>query len=194
MNRRKLGLVVAWLAGTTLAMILSTQAVGLVRNQVTDQPSRAVKAFITDAQDSAPPGFTSSAEQGSTTTVATTAPDDTTTTDAGSTTTTVATTPPDDTTTTTVVTTTPTPSSQRYAMEGGWVVVGCNGNRIVFKSAAPANDYHLVRNEVSDSVVDVQFVGEEHLSSFVATCQNGSIAETIAETHVGDGDGDRGDN
>ncbi len=169
MNTRRLGLFAAWLVGTVLAVALASQAVALVRDQVTDRPSRAaVPAQTNSSQEptTSLPTFTSTTEGGADTTT-TTASMDTTTTQPAQ------------------VTTTTTTGTERYDLDGGWVKVACDGDRIVFKSAAPRAGYQVVQHEVSDSAVEITFESEEHTSTFHATCERGTI---VASTDDGHGD------
>jgi len=174
-NTRRLGLFAAWLAGTVLAVALASQAVALVRDQVTDRPSRsAVPALVDFSQEPATslPTFTSTTEGQAGT--------PTTTTSANTTTTTA---PASQTTTTT------TTRDERYDLDGGWVKVACDGNRIVFKSAAPLAGYQVVQHEVSDSAVEITFESEEHTSTFHATCEHGTISASTGD-EPGDREGD----
>jgi len=166
-NTRRLGLFVAWLAGTVLAVALASQAVALVRDQVTDRPSRAaVPAQATEGPATSLPTFTSTTEGG-----------------VGAPTTTESM----DTTTTTAqpaqVTTTTTTREERYDLDGGWVKVACDGDKIVFKSAAPRAGYQVVQHELSDSAVEITFESEDHTSTFHATCELGTITASTDDKH-----------
>ncbi len=172
MNTRRLGLFAAWLAGTVLAVALASQAVALVRDQVTDRPSRAAVPTQTDASQepaTSLPTFTSTEGQAGTSTSTTSATTTTTAQQAQ-------------------ITTTTTTGDERYDLEGGWVEVACDGDRIVFKSAAPRAGYQVVQHEVSDSAVEIAFESEEHTSTFNAGCEHGTIAASTDEH--GDHDGD----
>ena len=177
MNTRRIGLFAAWLAGTILAVALASQAVALVRDQVTDRPSRATVPTRTDSSNepaTSLPTFTPTTQAGTSTSTTTTATKTTTTTT---------------TTQASQVTSTTTTRDERYDLEGGWVKVACNGDRIVFKSAVPGAGYQVVQHDVSESAVEITFESEEHTSAFHATCEHGAIAASIDDEH-GDHDGD----
>lgn len=165
MNRRRLGLVSAWLAGTILAVVLASQAVGLVRNQVTDRPSRTVSTLLTTPVSVLPPASDTTMVDG---------PSSTTTTGAPSTTqpaTTTTTAPPIGTAT----------AGERFSLIGGWVTVACEGERILFRSAAPQAGFQIAHTEIEDSGIEVQFRDSEHTSKFHAECVNGTVVESTEE-------------
>ncbi|GBD85397.1 hypothetical protein BMS3Abin02_01802 [bacterium BMS3Abin02] len=183
MSTRRLGLFAAWLAATLLAIALASQAVGLVRDQVTDRPSRTVSTLLASATtpstavlattptdiDLEVPQRTTSP----TSTTASTVPSVT----AASTTTTSATTAP-----TTTPTTTAAPTlDRRYTLVGGWVTVACSGDDISFKSAAPKPGFSVERTEVEENKVDVKFESSDHTSRFEAECSGGNVVESIEE-------------
>lgn len=172
MNARRLGLIAAWLIGTGLAIVLSSQAVALVRDQVTDRPSRAAAVLLATSTTTTLPHFTTTSTNPTTTTSTTQA--------AGTTTT----------TTTTQAPTTTITRDERFDLEGGWVKVACNGNQIIFRSAAPQAGFQVVQREVSNEHVKIDFENSDHISKFEASCDNGkvnaSIDETGNETHDGD--------
>jgi len=184
MSTRRLGLFAAWLAATLLAIALASQAVGLVRDQVTDRPSRTVSTLLasattpstavlaitpTDVDLEVPQRTTSPTS----TTTASTVPSVT----VASTTTTSAATAP----TTTPPTTTAPTVDRRYTLVGGWVTVACSGDDISFKSAAPKAGFSVERTEVEGNKVDVKFESADHTSKFEAACSNGNVVESIEE-------------
>lgn len=175
-NTRRLGLIAAWLAGTALAVILASQAVALVRDQVTDRPSRAAAVLLSSSEA---------------TTTLPTFPTTTVSQPPGSPTTSTAPVDAPATTTTQVVqaTTTTTTRDELFELEGGWVKVACAGDRIVFKSAAPQAGYQLVQHEISERSVQITFESEDHTSAFQASCKNGTIDATVEDGH-GDRDSD----
>lgn len=188
MSTRRLGLVAAWLVATLLAVVLASQAVGLVRDQVTDRPSRTVSTILASAATpstiplvSTPENVDPQApERTSTEPPSTTQPP--TTTQPGTTTSTSTTVPASTTTTT------QTETEERFTMIGGWVTVGCSANQITFKSAAPAPGFTVERTAVEDNKVDVKFESSDHTSKFRAECHDGAIAESIEEQTEQDDD------
>jgi hypothetical protein len=167
MSTRGLGLFAAWLVGTILAVALASQAVGLVRDQVTDRPSRTVSTILSSVTTSTT-STTISTDLDSTVPIyaTTTTPPDTTTTQTGSTAST---------------TTTPPTPDQRYTLTGGWVTVACSGDQILFRSAAPQAGFQVDRTEVADGSVEVKFESPNHVSTFHARCMGGTVSESIDE-------------
>lgn len=167
-------MIAAWLIGTSLAVVLSSQAVALVRDQVTDRPSRAAAVLLPTSTTTTLPHFTTTSTTNQTTTSTTQA--------TGTTTSTTTTQVP--TTTTTIA------RDERFDLEGGWVKVACSGSQIVFRSAAPQAGFQAVLREISNEHVKIDFENSDHLSKFEASCDNGkvdaSIDETSNETHDGD--------
>jgi cytoskeletal protein RodZ len=166
MNTRRLGLFSAWVAGTILAVVLASQAVGLVRDQVTDRPSRAVTTLRTIPDAVSPTTSDVPNDDGPLTTSTTTHEE-------------VPTTQPE--TVTTTAASTGSTSAQRYSLTGGWVTVACEGDQIVFRSAAPQAGYQVERVKVGSSEVEVEFRGSDHTSRFQAECEHGSVVESIDE-------------
>jgi len=178
MRTRRLGLVVAWLVATLLAIVLASQAVGLVRDQVTDRPSRTVSTILASVTTPSTSPLVSTPEN-----VDPQVPERTT--EPPASTSTTSTVPTTATTTGTETTepppTTQPPFEQRYTLIGGWVTVACSGDHISFKSAAPKAGFSVERTEVEDNKVNVKFEGSDHTSKFRAECADGRIIETIEE-------------
>ena len=190
MSTRRLGLVAAWLVATLLAVVLASQAVGLVRDQVTDRPSRTVSTILASAGTpstaplvSAPENIDPQVpERTSTELPSTTGPP--TSTDPETTTSTSTTVPASTTTTTQPVQHT----EGRFTLIGGWVTVACSANQITFKSAAPSPGFTVERTAVEDNKVDVKFESSDHTSRFKAECHDGAIEDSIEEQTEHDDD------
>lgn len=181
---RRLGLFTAWLAATLLAIVLASQAVALVRDQVTDRPSRTVTTLLTSATTSStavlatttPADIDPEVPQRTTSPTSTTAATVPPVTVAPTTTAPPTTTPP-----TTTSTTTPPTVDQRYTLIGGWVTVACSGDQISFKSAAPQPGFSVERVELEENTVDVKFESSDHTSTFEAECSDGEVVASIEE-------------
>jgi len=183
MSTRRLGLFAAWLTATLLAIVLASQAVGLVRDQVTDRPSRTVSTLLatattpsTAALAATPTVIDPEVPQRTASPTSTTIPAPTTTSAVPTTTI------PAPTTTSAAPTTTAAPSvDRRYTLVGGWVTVACSGDDISFKSAAPKAGFSVERTEVEENKVDVKFESSDHTSKFEAVCSDGDVVESIEE-------------
>jgi len=163
-------------------VILASQAVALVRDQVTDRPSRVAAQAAAALQSTS---TTTTLPRYSTTTTTTGAESTTTSTTSG--------TPATATSTTLQTPTTTTTRDELFDLEGGWVKVACDGDRIVFKSAAPQAGFQFVQREIGEEQVNIDFESEDHTSTFQASCENGQVKESINEydgheNHGGDDD------
>jgi len=178
MSTRRLGLFAAWVAATILSVVLASQAVGLVRDQVTDRPSRTVSTLLASVTTestaplvSTPENIDPQVPERSTTTV----PPEPTTTPS---------TAPAVTPTAPPTTAPPTDAAEnlRYTLVGGWVTVACSESHIRFKSAAPKAGFSVERTNVEENKVEVKFESSYHTSRFSAVCSDGSIVESIEES------------
>ena len=142
-------MTVGWVAATSVAMLLASQAVGLVRDQVTDRPSRVATTLALETTTSTRTGATITTttttqhqqQQQPSSTSTTERPAETSTTQPEATTTTAPTT----TTTTTAVTTTSTASNQEetFYLVGGWATVRCAGDEVILATYAPNPGYQV---------------------------------------------------
>lgn len=185
MSTRRLGLFVAWLVATSVAVLLASQAVGLVRDQVTDRPSRTVSTLLVDitttssipdvTEPTAPPASGPTTTVGGATTATTVEPTETTTT----------TTTPPATATTTTPTTTPE-TVEFFTLQGGTVSVSCSGDTIAFRTASPKPGYRTDVEKTGPENVEVTFEGSDHESRFKAQCHEGTV-DTEIDEHDSDG-------
>lgn len=182
MNKRRFGLVVAWVAATAMAMLLASQAVALVRDQVTDRPSRVATTLASETTTSttaSPATSTPSSSQPSTTTTGadptTTAPTATSSTSQPVTTTSPATT----------TTTLPTGADeeQTYYLTGGWATVQCSGDAVALVTYAPNPGYRVEIESAGPDKVEIGFeaTGDEHESKLEASCDDGILDPKIEE-------------
>lgn len=173
MNKRRVGLVAAWIFAASVAMFLASQAVAMVRDQVTDRPSRAAATLALET--------TSSTTGGETTT---TRPTATTATAAAPTPTTVPaetpTTTPSATSTTVRTTSTTTPGANEEAtfyLVGGWATVRCSGDDVMLTTYAPNLGYHVDIEAAGPADVEIKFeeAGGDHRSRLEARCSSGVL-------------------
>lgn len=176
--------MVGWVLAASLAMLLASQAVAMVRDQVTDRPSRAATTLALETTTSSTAAVPSSTIQSDTT--STTAVQSPTTSSTPVVTT--STTAPDVSTTTaptTTSTTTPTATNEEetFYLVGGWVTVGCAGDDIVLGSYAPNLGFQVDIEEAGPSEVEVKFeqAGGDHRSKLEATCNGGRLNPEIEE-------------
>jgi hypothetical protein len=174
MNKKRAGLVAAWIFAASLAMLLASQAVAMVRDQVTDRPSRAAATLALET--------TSSTASGGTTTTRPTATTDTT---AAPTATTVPTETPTTTTPSATNTTVPTASTTTpganeeatFYLVGGWATVRCSGDDVMLTTYAPNLGYHVDIEAAGPADVEIKFeeAGGDHRSKLEARCSSGVL-------------------
>ena len=191
---RRVGIVVAWLAATMVAMLIAATAVGSVRGQVTDVPAipsagaAALLAMSTTTTVLGPsttntPTTTDGTVAPTTTiTVPPTASSTTTTTAPASTPTTTS--PPAPTTTTTTTTTTtvpPRPAVTTYSLIGGQVWISADEPDVVFVNAVPEAGFSVEIDKAGPEEVRVEFESSDHESSFRARWKDGELDIDIEE-------------
>lgn len=182
MKKRRIGLLAAWVAATAMATVLASQAVALVRDQVTDRPSRAATtlALETTTSTTGPP----------TTADALALPSSTTTSRGGTTSTTVtattSSTQPAATTTTkppTTSTTTGANQEETFYLTGGWATVRCAGNDVALTTYAPNPGYKVEIKSAGPEKVEITFEasGDDHESQLEVRCDSGVLKPKINE-------------
>ena len=177
-----MGLLVAWVIATAAATMLASQAVALVRDQVTDRPSRVATTLALETTTSAAAAPEATTQPSASSTSTSLSEMTTTTTPVGSpptTRTTVATTPAPTTTTTTKTTN----QEQTFYLIGGWASVGCTGNQVALATYAPNPGYHVEIESAGPSRLEIKFEesGGDHESKLDARCDNGILDPRIDE-------------
>lgn len=182
MKKRRLGLVVAWVVATALATVLASQAVALVRDQVTDRPSKVATTLALETTTTAAPPTTNGL----------TTPSSTSTTGGGTTTTvsspTSSSTQPTVTTTstpTTTPTTTGAGQEQTFYLTGGWATARCSGNEVALATYAPNPGYKVEIKSAGPAELRIEFeeVGGEQESKLEVRCSDGVPNPKIDEHH-----------
>ena len=179
MSKRRVGLVVAWVAATATATVLASQAVALVRDQVTDRPSRVATTLALDATTSTtdttvqPPPPVSTTGSTATTT-ATTGAGTTSTTHPGGTTTSTSIPPP---------TTASTNQEDTFYGTGGWATVRCAGDDATLVTYAPNPGYRVEIESAGPEKVEISFEasGEDRESTLEVRCDSGVLQPRIDE-------------
>ncbi len=174
MNKKRVGLFAAWIVAASLAMLLASQAVAMVRDQVTDRPSRAAATLALETTSSTTGGETTATRP--TATTATTAPP-THTTEPAETPTTAT---PSATSTTVPTTSTTTPGANEEAtfyLVGGWATVRCSGEDVMLTTYAPNLGYHVDIETAGPANVEIKFeeAGGDHRSKLEARCSSGVL-------------------
>ena len=168
--------MVAWVVATAMAMLLASQAVALVRDQVTDRPSKVATTSALETTTS-------------TTTIPTTTEpppvSPTTTTLAETTTTTLtettATTQTEVTTTsvpaTSSTTTTTTNEEETFYLVGGWATVRCAGDDVILATYAPNAGYQVEIESAGPVELEIKFEesGGDHESRLKVHCNDGAL-------------------
>jgi hypothetical protein len=190
--RKGLGLTIAWVGATIVAVVVAAAAVGSVRSQVTDTPT-ALGAPTAVAMAAAPPADTPPLDTGS---VTTTVPSSTIAPVPGSagesTTSTAATSSVDGTTTTTTstnstITTTTTPTVWQqlppYSTPGGTVTILVNGDSVKFGGAVPTTGWTVEFEKLGPPEVEIHFErnddeGDE--AEFHAKYEDGELVVKIS--------------
>lgn len=182
MKKRRIGLLAAWVAATAMATILASQAVALVRDQVTDRPSRVATTLALES--------TSSTTVPPTTTDGLALPSSTTTTQVGTTSTaasaTTSSTQPAVTTTSTpptTSTTTGTNQEETFYPTGGWATVRCTGNDVQLTTYAPNPGFRVEIESAGPEKVEIKFEasGDDHESQLEVRCDSGELKPKIDE-------------
>lgn len=191
---RRIGIVVAWLVATAVAVLIASAAVASVRSQVTDEP---MALGSPDAQAIAADVTTTEPERQSTTTTTLsisviTVPDSTTTTsiaesseddpEPSSTTTSVA-----STSSTTATTSTAAPQSftKTYDTDAGSVRIVVEGTSVNFGGAFPLPGWRVELEDDGPERVKVHFEenGEDGEIQFLARFESGELKVSITSGH-----------
>ena len=182
MKKRRFGLFAAWVAATAMATVLASQAVALVRDQVTDRPSRVATTLALET--------TTSTNDPPTTTDGLALPSSTTTTQVGTTSTassaTTSSTQPEETTTSTTSTTSTTTGANQeetFYVTGGWATVRCTGNDVALTTYAPNPGYKVEIKSAGPEKVVIKFEasGDDHESQLEVRCDSGVLKPGIDE-------------
>lgn len=169
MNTRRIGAVLGWLIATVAAMVLASQAVGLVRDQVTDRPSRVPASL---AATTSQPHMTTTSRP--TMPPAGTAPTSTTTTAVATTTSSTA--PPAASTTVPVATTVQSPNdTQTVYLIGGTVTARCTGDDVSWVSYVPNPGFEAEVENPGPGQLEIEFEGNSHKSKLRAECDSGNL-------------------
>ena len=184
--QRRIAFVLAWVAVTGISVLIATQAVGTVRDQVTDTPATLPTVAV-----GAAPTTTQATDAAPTTqpaTPSTTAAGPTTTDVAPSTTSTMGTTPPPSTTTTTTTTQPPTTTTAppemetaTYELTGGWVRIRYGGGEVHVVDAAPYAGYTMKPEKTGPLKVEIEFEGDGYEGKFKADMEDGTLDVDIEE-------------
>lgn len=183
--RRGIGIAMAWLGATLLAVLVAAAAVGSVRSQVTDEPTPIGSPSAAALASDVPADGTTT----TTSTVTTTAPvPDTTSTLPNRVTTTTGTTTP----TTTTPTTTPPSStsttttakasySRTFDTEAGSVRVIVDGGAVTFGGAFPNPGWTVDLEDPGPERVRVQFERNDEGAEveFSAWLEDGELVTRI---------------
>ena len=181
MRKRRFGLLIAWVAATATATLLASQAVALVRDQVTDRPSRVATTLALETTTSTT-AVTASTNQPplsrSTTTLAAT----TTTTVADTTSTskplvtTTSTTPP-------TSTTASVGQEDTFYLAGGWATIRCSGSDAMLVTYAPNPGYRVDIESAGPEKVEIKFEasGDDHESKLEVRCDAGVLKPKVEE-------------
>ncbi len=186
MQRRAL-FVLAWLAVTGVSVLIATQAVGAVGDQVTDTPATLAAAQPSPASTTAAP-TTTVAPPITEPAVTSTSPSPTTTTGPETTTTTTAapastTQAPTTTSTQAPTTTEPPPEMETatYQLTGGWVRIRYGGGEVRLVDAAPNAGYSMKIEKNGPLKVEVEFEGDGYEGKFKADMEDGALDVDIEE-------------
>jgi len=190
---RRIGFIVAWVMVTLVAVAIAAQAVGSVRDQVTNRPSPIVDVSALATTTTTAPVEATTTTPPSTTTTSTTRPPETTTTTSTTVveaTTTTATAAPEPTTTTTTTsappptTTTAAPPEmtiKTYEMVGGWVRIRSGSGKVFLGGAGANAGFTMEVEDNGPDEVEVEFRSESHKSKFSAEFEGGELRVEIKE-------------
>ena len=173
--RRRIGIIIAWLAATTISVLIATAAVGAVGGRVTDSPSSFAAATTLAAATpttTSTPGTTTSRPEGPTSTV----PPVTNSTTA----------PPSAATSTTTTAGPQSGQIETFTTSGGTVTLEVTGDEIRLLGATPNSGYTVSEKELSDTKVEIEFRSAEHEVVFHAELHGGELQTSVE----GEGDDD----
>ncbi len=174
--------MVGWVLATLGAVTLASQAVGLVRDQVTDRPARLAAELPLTTTTSAPPTTFVDPPSASVTTTA--AEDPTTTTTTATTTTTVSVGTSSTTTTTPAPPVTSPASEDRIIhMIGGSVTARCEGEKASWVSYVPNSGFDADIENQGPEKLEIEFESEDHTSKLTAECRDGVLDSRVEEHH-----------
>ena len=181
MNRRRAGLVVGWIIATSLAVMLASQAVALVRDQVTDRPSKVATTLALET--------TTSTLVTTTTTVTATSPPPPITTSTSTTPAETTTSTLPETTTSSVPATSSTTTTaeinreETFYLVGGWVTVRCADDDVTLATYAPNPGYQVEIESGGPAELEIKFqeAGGDHRSKLEARCNSGVLDPQIDE-------------
>lgn len=183
--RRGIGIAIAWVAATVVAVFIAAAAVGSVRSSVTDtptlvgSPSAAALATSVPSPDIDPPPSSSTTRPTTTSTVpapTTTSPQATTTSTTAPTTATSV--PPTSTTTTTSATGT---YSRTFDTQAGSVRVIVEGDEVRFGGAFPNPGWTVELEDAGPEQVKVHFERNDESGEvqFSARLEDGELVTRI---------------
>jgi hypothetical protein len=186
--RSRITLGLAWVAATALSILIAGAAVGTVRNNVTDRPSRLAQFELVASQPSSPSGDQPSepvapADAGPTgeliapaTTTTTTSPEISTPTTPAPPSQSATTAPPPATTTGAV----PEWQLTTYETAGGWVRFRYSATAVELDAFGPAPGYRADVEKSGPSEVKVEFEGgDEREYSISAKIDGGRLSVEI---------------
>jgi hypothetical protein len=189
MRKRRIGLLVAWVAATVTATLLASQAVALVRDQVTDRPSKVATTEALETTTSTTQATTSTSQSSAVSSPTTALAETTTTTPA----TTTSTTQPEVTTTSVTTTTVPTTTSttnttltnqeETFFLTGGWATVRCAGDDVTLATYAPNPGYQVEIESAGPAELEIKFeeAGGDHKSKLEVHCDDGVLEPDFEE-------------
>ena len=186
---RRVGVAVAWVVATMVAMLIAATAVGSVRGQVTDVPAipsagtAALLAMSTTTTVLGPSTtstpLTADGTAAPTTAIADPPPASTTTTTTLPAATTTTTSPPAPTTTTTV------PAEPQvlppYELIGGLVTISVDDPNVYLVAATPKAGFSVETDKAGPGEVRVEFESSDRESSFRARWEDGELDIDIDE-------------
>jgi hypothetical protein len=187
--QRRLVFIASWITVTGVSVLIATQAVGTVRNQVTDTPATlpTIAAVGALGATTEPSPVTSTATPGTFVPSTTQAPQATTTEALADGTTTTApsvpsTPPPPSTTAAPVTTEAPAEmETATYQLTGGWVRIRYGAGEVHLVDAAPHAGYSMKPEKTGPIKVEIEFEGGDYEGKFKADMEDGSLDIDIDE-------------
>jgi len=188
---RRVGVAVAWVVATMVAMLIAATAVGSVRGQVTDVPAipfagtAALLAMSTTttvlgpSTTSTPP--TTNGTAAPTTAIADPPPASTTTTTTLPAATTTTTSPQAPTTTTTTTVPAEPQVLPPYELIGGLVTISVDDPNVYLVAATPKAGFSVEIDKAGPGEVRVEFESSDRESSFRARWEDGELDIDIDE-------------
>jgi len=189
--QRRIGFVIAWVAITGVSVFIATQAVGAVRDSVTDSPAGlATVGSVAAALDTtlAPTTTVAPVTDPPTTSAATstTEADPSTTTFTAPVTPSTAAPPPTTATPTSAAPTTtaapPTMETATYQLVGGWVRIRYGDGQVRLVDAAPYAGFSMQPKESGPEKVEIEFDGDDYEGKFKADMEHGTLDVEIDES------------